>query len=286
MANNDTTSLKAAKKNVTNLLGGGNASAGKVVVDLVDEAMASNRDTIASIAAEHTARVEAFNSRLEGFASQGDLEEVRDLVASINQRLNAAAAALTGAVVAHNKATETPEIVGPAQEAVAATAAAAEVGAEVDNLFEQLEARVSALEEWRRHRVEPTLDDHESRISALEDRREPIEITTPQPIPLRDSVAEPESAPMDNPPTRVQRAVEGTDHRSWGNNPFAWGLAAIGLVVGLCVGWWLFQESDKILWGLVAFLFVPTVAAIGFFGGGLIGHRLTQRQPVNRPAEA
>jgi hypothetical protein len=119
-------------------------------------------------------------------------------------------------------------------------------------------------------------------------RPSPLRIEVPEvpAVPQDDQPAAAAEPEADNPPTRIELVARDADPRNWNRNPIAYGLAVIGLVVGLCVGWWLFGVSNHVLWGLVAFLFVPVTAAIGFFGGGLIGHRLTQRQPAARPAEA
>ena len=270
----------SAKQDVLARLGGGNQSAGEAIVRFVEEALATNREEIARLTTEHNQRVAAFEERVQGFVSRADHEELQGEVADIRRRLAAAAAALGGAIEVHNEAVQqaNPASVEAAQ---AATDEAEQAGNDADARIESLETRVSELE--------GRVDDHEERIARLENRAEPIVIAQPDqgPVPAALLPDEPEHAPeTDNPPTRIQLAARDADPRNWNGNPIAWGLAVIGLVVGLCVGWWLFGVSNHVLWGLIAFLFVPVTTAVGFFGGGLIGHRLTQRQPAARPAEA
>ena len=146
-------------QDVLEILGDGDRSAGRAIVNFVEEALATNREELGRLAGEHNERVAAFEHRMADFASAGDLEHVQGDVNDINRRLAAAAAALGGAVTAHNQAVEntTPTNVEAAQ--VASTEADV-VGADIDARIEGLETQVSRLEE--------RADDHEERIVRLE----------------------------------------------------------------------------------------------------------------------
>lgn len=281
----------SAKQDVLARLGGGNQSAGEAIVRFVEEALATNREEIARLTTEHNQRVAAFEERVQGFVSRADHEELQGEVADIRRRLAAAAAALGGAIEVHNEAVQqaNPASVEAAQ---AATDEAEQAGSDIDARVERLETRVSELEAWRADVVDPQLQQLREDVDGLMERENnrpsPLRIEVPEvpAVPQDDQPAAAAEPEADNPPTRIQLAARDADPRNWNGNPIAWGLAVIGLVVGLCVGWWLFGVSNHVLWGLIAFLFVPVTAAVGFFGGGLIGHRLTQRQPAARPAEA
>lgn len=125
-------------------------------------------------------------------------------------------------------------------------------------------------------------------------------VVVPEPVPVPAPVVDTPPAPLPEPaapvvvvpepepaPTRVQAVVNDTNPTNWvGWVP--WALAIVGLILGWAVGGeWLNQASQPVLWDWVAWLFKPIMAAVGFFGGGLLGSRLTQRQPAAvRPAEA
>lgn len=255
------------KQDVLAILGSGERSAGKAVVEFVEDALRANREQIAQLTTEHNERVTAFEARVAEFVSVTDFEPVQRDVEAIKRGLLATAEALGGAVTAHNQAVDTPSTasVGTAQAAVADAAQAAQSD---NRRIERLEERLDA--------IEAVVDNHEERISALE--RGPLTIAQPAPVPT--PVAIPTAPAVEAvQPTQIQRIIQDANPRHWA--VLAWVLAIIGLALGVMLGRWLQLTSEPVLdWFSWAALLI--FGAVGFFGGGVIGTRLNTAPPEVR----
>ena len=89
---------------------------------------------------------------------------------------------------------------------------------------------------------------------------------------------QPEPAPVATP-TRVQVLVAQANPSSW-KGPWPWVIAIVGLVVGWLLGAQLTELSNPTMWDWMAWLAQPIVAAIGFFGGGVIGTKVAAQAVI------
>lgn len=279
----------SAKQDVAARLGSGKGSAGDAIIRFVEEALAGNNQKFDELREQ----LAELNDR---FASKDELAELKSDQADVRNKLRAAAEILTGAALVHNEVRQVAvEDASQAdvEAAQAAMAEAEEAVEEANTSLTELEARVASLEEWRKETVDPTLENHEERISALENQSRPINIPAPAPVEDETSV---EHQPvreddhvvpgMQPQPSRLQQVARDANPANW-QGVVPWALAIVGLLFGWFVVGELLQNASKpVLWDWFAWLFVPVTAAVGFFGGGLIGQRLAGRQSMARPAEA
>ena len=140
-----------------------------------------------------------------------------------------------------------------------------ELQRKLDEANEEAKAAKEALAEAQRK-----LDDCEQSKESVQ-----ADAPTSVSIPVVEKKPEPGSTKI----TIVERATPS----NWGW--LAWLLAIIGLILGWAVvGEWFEVQSQPSLWDWVAWCFRPVSAAVGFFGGGLIGHFLAEKR--KRPVVA
>ncbi|MNQ48806.1 hypothetical protein D3C85_626920 [compost metagenome] len=278
-----------ARQQVLNVLGDKEGSAGKAIVDFVDqtisEALHSNREKIAALITEFN---ETNNKALELKADKADIDQ-------INGRLRAAADALYGASSAHDAAARSlnansASAKESAQEAKAATSQADVAVSDATLTLESLNERLQTMEDWRKNTADPMLEAHEKWINEQK-RKQQEAVAVPligqPPAPAHEDVHaqhEPvhtQSIPLVAPAHRHREVVD--THRRSPLNPRHWGwiqwVLAIALALGawVTVGQWVsdafkpFMHEWSLLWQIL-------ISAIAFFGGGWLGSLWDQRE--------
>lgn len=280
------------RQQVLNLLGGEEGSAGKAIVDFVEETvnekLKRNHNDIAALITEFN---EVNKKALDTKADKADTDEV-------SRRLRAAADALSGASTAHNTAARAANADSAlaeerAQQAQAATNEAGTAVSEAKLTLESLHERLENVEKWRTHH-QPDLD--WARRQRLTEEHEASR------VPLIDHPADvhhDEHAHVeDHPPTQVQPTVEQhlatrdrereivhthfidrtVDIRHWSGVQWACALL-LGVVFLLWLGPVFSEWARSVMQGhawdwvtdVMRFLGWVIAAAIGFCLGGVVG---------------
>lgn len=273
-----------ARQQVLNRLGSEEGSAGKAIVDFVEETinekLQKNHNDLAALITEYN---EANQRALSLKADKAHTDE-------INGRLRAAADALRGASTAHDAAAQAVNANSAsaeerAQQARAATGQANGAVSDAVLTLESLNERLKKIEDWQEPAAK-MLGEHDAWIKEQQRRQEheasrvPLINQPPAEVHEHEHVHEQHH----HPETRAIPAIEAEHHRHeaghvhqlryldmrhW--NWIQWVLAiALGLALAATLGTWLHDLTTPYLqwwswlWWLVIFL-------IGFFGGGYIG---------------
>lgn len=268
------------RQQVLNLLGDKEGSAGKAIVDFVEETvqetLRNNHEELVALIKENNKTVQ------EALALKADKTDIDE----INRRLHAAADALRGASTAHDTAAraanaDSAHAEERAQEAQAATNEAGAAVSEAKLSLESLHERLENVERWRTHH-QPDID--WARQQRLAEEHEASRVPLINQPPVHDEHEHDHRYVDEHPHTQAMPVVGPHHHRHeevvharrhyynpahW--NWIQWVLAlALGLALTATLGIWLRDLTSPVLhewswlWLLVTFL-------IGFFGGGLLG---------------